>query len=296
MISLAALNALSAADFTATLGGIFEHSPWVAEQVASERPFAAVDALHAAMVAAVDRAGAPAQLALLRAHPVLAPPRLAPSRLAPSGPASGTSLTAASASEQASHGLTSLDDAEATRFAAANEAYQARFGFPFIIAVRGQRDRAAILAALQARSTATPEAEHATALAEIAKIARFRLDYLIEAAGWLSVHVLDTARGTPGAGMDLTLDRLTDSGAQRLGAFRTNADGRCDTPLLHGPALLPGLYEITFAVGAWRQARNEAEQGFYDQVPIRFCIEDTRAHYHVPLLVAPFGYSTYRGS
>ena len=108
--------------------------------------------------------------------------------------------------------------------------------------------------------------------------------------GRLTTHVLDTAGGRPAEGMPLDLYRLTDGARQHLGHFRTNADGRCDGPLLAGAALTAGDYEIVFGVGAWRPG------GFYVEVPIRFRVADPAGHYHVPLIVAPFGYSTYRGS
>jgi len=165
-VAIQQLNALPAAAFVACLSDIFEHSPWVAEAVLPQRPFADVASLHAAMVAAVDAAGPDAALALLRAHPELA-------RRAP--------LTAASAAEQGGMGLDRLAADEAARFDALNFAYRERFGFPFIVAVRGQRDRAAILAALAARLEHDPPTELAAALAEVAKIARFRLDDLIAA-------------------------------------------------------------------------------------------------------------------
>ena len=114
-------------------------------------------------------------------------------------------------------------------------------------------------------------------------------------SGRLTVHVLDTAQGRPAAGMALTLTRILPA-PEALGTFRTNADGRCDAPLLEGAALQAGIYEITFAVGAWRDASGEADGGFYDLVPIRFRIVDAAAHHHVPLLISPYGYSTYRGS
>jgi 2-oxo-4-hydroxy-4-carboxy-5-ureidoimidazoline decarboxylase len=123
-----------------------------------------VAALHGAMVAAVDAAGTDAALTLLRAHPELA---------------RRETLTAASAAEQGGMGLDRLDQDEATRFEALNLAYRERFGFPFIIAVRGQRDRSAILAALTERLAHDAPTEQAAALAEVAKIARFRLDDLI---------------------------------------------------------------------------------------------------------------------
>ena len=115
-------------------------------------------------------------------------------------------------------------------------------------------------------------------------------------AGRLTTHVLDTATGRPAAGLRLDLFRLEGATRHHLGGFRTNADGRCDAPLLAGAALTAGEYEIVFAVGEWRAAQGAAEAGFYDAVPIRFRVGDPAGHYHVPLILAPFGYSTYRGS
>ena len=115
--------------------------------------------------------------------------------------------------------------------------------------------------------------------------------------GRLTTHVLDTAAGRPAAGLPLDLFRLEGGGTRRhLGAFRTNADGRCDAPLLAGADLAAGDYEIVFGVGAWRAAQAAGAAGFYEEVPIRFRIADPAAHYHVPLILAPFGYATYRGS
>jgi 2-oxo-4-hydroxy-4-carboxy-5-ureidoimidazoline decarboxylase len=161
---------LPGAAFVERLGGIFEHSPWVAEAVAGDRPFGTVERLHAAMVAAVMAASAEQQLALLQAHPELA------GKLARAG-----GLTAASAGEQASLGLDRLDAAEIARFDRANERYRERFGFPFIIAVKAQRDRRAILDAIETRAGRDRATEIAAALAEVAKIARFRLEALVTA-------------------------------------------------------------------------------------------------------------------
>ena len=163
-IDLDTLNTLGADAFSAVLAGIFEHSAWIARAAWSARPFASVAALHATMVSVVTNSGAERQLALLRAHPELARP----------GP-----LTAASTAEQGGMGLDRLAADEAAAFDRLNTEYRTRFGFPFIIAVRGQRDRAAILAALSARMRHDPEQERVAALAEVAKIARFRLDDLI---------------------------------------------------------------------------------------------------------------------
>ncbi len=160
-IDLAELNHLPCDAFTNLLGSVFEHSPWVAREAAEGRPFGSLDSLHTAMVAVVETASSEQQLALLCAHP----------ELARRGP-----LTAASASEQGGKGLDSLAASEAAVFDALNATYRSRFGFPFIIAVRGQRDRGAILLAMQQRVTHSAEQERKAALAEVAKIAWFRLE------------------------------------------------------------------------------------------------------------------------
>ncbi|KAB8140669.1 hydroxyisourate hydrolase [Chloroflexia bacterium SDU3-3] len=118
--------------------------------------------------------------------------------------------------------------------------------------------------------------------------------------GRLTTHVLDTANGCPAAGMQIALWRIADGeGATKLLAeVRTNADGRLDAPLLAGPTMAAGTYELVFDVAAYFAARGAAlaEPPFLSHVPIRFAIADAAAHYHVPLLVSPWAYSTYRGS
>lgn len=117
-----------------------------------------------------------------------------------------------------------------------------------------------------------------------------------EKSGQLTVHVLDTACGKPAAGMTLSLFRIDGDTRTLVLTRRTNSDGRCDSPLLYGDALRAGCYEVMFDVAAWRIANGEAEAGFFDVIPIRFRVADTSEHYHVPLLLSPFGYTTYRGS
>ena len=114
--------------------------------------------------------------------------------------------------------------------------------------------------------------------------------------GYLTVHALDTALGRPVAGLPLSLFRIGNVLRSQLGAWHTNADGRSDTPLLEGAALRAGSYEIVFNVGAWREMAGLADAGFYDLIPIRFRVTDPAVHYHIPLLLSPYGYSTYRGS
>jgi 5-hydroxyisourate hydrolase len=116
--------------------------------------------------------------------------------------------------------------------------------------------------------------------------------------GRLTTHVLDTATGRPAAGMKLELFRLGDGERRLLRDVTTNVDGRCDGPLLHGPELAIGQYELVFHVGGYLRAGGVElpNPPFLDLVPLRFGIADAGQHYHVPLLVSPYAYSTYRGS
>jgi 2-oxo-4-hydroxy-4-carboxy-5-ureidoimidazoline decarboxylase len=166
------LNHLNTADqpaFTAALGHLFEHSPWVAGETWTKRPFAGAESLHTALCATMRAAPRERQLALIRAHPDLAG-RLAQQR----------KLTADSTREQASAGLDRLTDAELAEFTRQNEAYRAKFGFPFIICAR-LNAKDAILAAMRTRLNNTPDAEFATALGEIEKIAWLRLQDVLKA-------------------------------------------------------------------------------------------------------------------
>ncbi|AWB20103.1 hydroxyisourate hydrolase [Methylobacterium currus] len=113
----------------------------------------------------------------------------------------------------------------------------------------------------------------------------------------LTTHVLDTAHGRPAAGVAVQLWRLTDGAREEVARTLTNADGRCDAPLLAGEALRPGIYELVFAVGAYFAGSGDDGAGdFLDEVPVRFVVRPGLTHYHVPLLIAPYAYSTYRGS
>lgn len=114
----------------------------------------------------------------------------------------------------------------------------------------------------------------------------------------LSTHVLDTAAGRPAAGLRIELHTLADGRRSLLKEVLTNADGRTDEPLLSGTAYRPGEYEIVFHAGDYFRGRGVAlpEPAFIDVVPIRFGMHEADGHYHVPLLVSPYSYSTYRGS
>lgn len=168
-MTLDELNALSREDFTRLLGGVFEHSPWVASQAWEQRPYASMAALHTVMCARVDAAGTDAQLALIRAHPQLA------GKAAIRG-----ELTEASASEQHGAGLDRCSPEEYRQLHELNERYEQRFGFPFILAVRGHT-RASILASMAARLHNSREAELAEALRQVQRIAALRLAAIIGA-------------------------------------------------------------------------------------------------------------------
>lgn len=164
MSSLSELNGLDRAAFTGKLGHLFEHSPWVADETWPRRPFRDAAHLHAELCATLRDAMPERQLELIRAHPDLA------GRLAREN-----RLTAESSREQASAGLDRMGVEEMATFQKFNDAYRARFSFPFVICAR-LNARFAILAAMQARLENNPEQEFATALDEIEKIARLRLE------------------------------------------------------------------------------------------------------------------------
>ncbi|MBS0486355.1 MAG: hydroxyisourate hydrolase [Proteobacteria bacterium] len=116
--------------------------------------------------------------------------------------------------------------------------------------------------------------------------------------GQLTTHVLDTHAGKPAAGMAIDLFAVTGESRVPLKSATTNADGRLDGPLLTGAAFASGVYELDFHAGDYFRARGVTlpQPAFLDRITIRFGISDTNAHYHVPLLVTPWSYSTYRGS
>jgi 5-hydroxyisourate hydrolase len=116
--------------------------------------------------------------------------------------------------------------------------------------------------------------------------------------GKLTTHVLDTAHGCPAGGMQLELLRIDGGQERHLASVTLNADGRTDAPLLEGAALQRGRHRLVFAVGRYFSARGVAlpDPPFLDEVTLDFGIADPQGHYHVPLLVSPWAYSTYRGS
>jgi OHCU decarboxylase len=168
-MNLAQVNALSLEQFTARFGGVFEHSPWVAERAWRDRPFDSVGRLHASMQQAVAEAGAEEQLALIRAHPELA-----------GREASKGGLTADSSTEQGRLGFLNLDRSHLEQMVELNRTYRQRFGIPCIVALKLHASRESVMAAMLRRLGNTKQAELAAALEQIGHIARGRLDKIVE--------------------------------------------------------------------------------------------------------------------
>lgn len=299
-------------EFLTHVGGIYEKTPWVAEnfyddELASTASLAKsritnVRILCDELKRRVDEASDEKQLLLLNSHPDLCHKMDKLSK-------EKEELTAESQEEQRRAGLGDLTLEERAKFDTWNEAYKAKFGFPFILAVRNAT-KYTVLSAMEGRSTSssTRAEEMACALSQVHKIAWMRLLELVGPAneneghgGFLTCHVLDTANGSPAAGMRIELFQFSADGSRMLiKEFVTNADGR----LPGGPALSKsdfrvGTYEWVFYVGDYFASRGMsriAGTPFLDVIPLRFGLDDPTDHYHVPLLVSPWSYSTYRGS
>jgi 2-oxo-4-hydroxy-4-carboxy-5-ureidoimidazoline decarboxylase len=291
--TLSDLNACSKDDFVGALANIFEYSPWIAEQATSMRPFVGVNQLFGAMKAAVDRAAPELRLGLIKAHPDLA-----------NKTQRAAGLTVESTAEQNSIGLDRLSDAEYRAFERVNNAYRAKFGFPYIVCVR-RHTRDSVLRDFERRLPNDAATEIQTSIEQICRIAALRLDQLVTSDdrlsvhGRLSTHVLDTHAGRPAAGIAVELIELSALGESRVVTRAiTNADGRTDRPLVHGRPVPIGRYELTFGVGGYFAERRVpmSDPPFLDSIPLRFSVSEPEGHLHVPLLVTPWSYATYRGS
>jgi 2-oxo-4-hydroxy-4-carboxy-5-ureidoimidazoline decarboxylase len=291
-VMLGELNRMGSADFAAAIGDTFEWAPWVAEAAAARRPFAKVTALHEAMMGALRLAPRERQLEFLRGHPDLA------GKAARSGV-----LTDDSRREQTSVGLDSLNEEEFARFHRLNDAYKAKFGFPFMICVR-RHSRDSILRQFERRLGNDAATEFAASLQEVFYITRLRLTGKVTGEGMplvngrLSTHVLDTHAGRPAGGIAIELYEFAGEKAHCIQMAITNADGRTEQPLIDGRPLPIGRYELRFAVGNHFRSRgiDSGDPPFLDIVPLRFSIAEPEGHYHIPLLCTPWSYSTYRGS
>ena len=291
--TLTDLNVSTKDDFAAVLANIFEYSPWIAEQVAKARPFAGIQQLFDAMVAAVNHAAPEQRLALIKAHPDLADKTQR-----------AAGLTPESTAEQNSLGLDRLSDAEYEAFERVNDAYRAKFGFPYIVCVR-RHTKDSVLRDFERRLPNDVVTEAQASIVEICRIAALRLDQLVASDdrlpvhGRLSTHVLDTHSGKPAEGIPVELVELSTLGESRI-IIRTltNHDGRTDHPLIGGRPVPFGSYELRFNVASYFASRDVpmSDPPFLDAIPLRFSVSDPEGHLHVPLLVTPWSYGTYRGS
>jgi 2-oxo-4-hydroxy-4-carboxy-5-ureidoimidazoline decarboxylase len=252
-----------------------------------------LNALYEAMTAAVRGAGDARQMTLISGHPDLA------GKAAREG-----TITADSKREQSSAGLDQLSEDEFAAFHRLNDAYRAKFGMPFIVCVR-RHGKESILRQFEQRLGNDGAAEREAALTEIFRIVALRLDQRIAAPdrlrvhGRLSTHVLDTHGGRPAPGVAIELFEVASSGGTHLVSRTiTNADGRTDHPLIAEQPIPIAEYELRFGIGAYfaRQAISVTDPPFLGVVPIRFAVAEPEAHYHIPIIVTPWSYSTYRGS
>lgn len=292
VITLVQLNALDDQAFVKALEGLYEKAPWVAAGAAASRPFATVGDLHDALIRAVRQKPRAALVDFLNGHPVLG-----------GRDARAATLTAESTREQMGLGLTALADDEARLLERLNAGYLVKFGFPFLICAR-RHTRPSILRALQERLGNGLEQELANALAEVEHIGRLRLVDRVTGAGvpnvvgGLSTHVLDTHAGRPADNVRIELFEGGHSRPVRLVEAVTNDEGRTDQPLVAGGPLRMGTYELVFHMGAYYRQRGviATSQPFLDEVCVRFGVNEPEGHYHVPLVVTPWSYATYRGS
>jgi 2-oxo-4-hydroxy-4-carboxy-5-ureidoimidazoline decarboxylase len=286
MPTLDQLNTMAPEAFVDALEGVFEHAAWVAEAAVSRRPFATVTDLHDTLIDVIRGAPADRRTDFLRGHPPLSPKALA-----------DPTLTAASRAEQGGLGMTTLGE-DLGQFESASAKYEERFGLPFIVCVRRLTPRF-VLRGLERRLANTPDQELDAALAEIGHITRLRLvdrvtgQGMPRTTGHLSTHVLDTARGKAAVGIPIELFIEGTLAASTV----TNEDGRTALPLLPDGPLRMGRYELRFHLGDYYAGwPNVADPAWYDVIPICFGIAEPEGHYHVPLLLGTWTYSTYRGS
>lgn len=292
-VTLDRLNAASQTDFVSTLANVFEHSPWIAEAAFFKRPFATVAGLRDALMEAASSISVERCRELIKAHPDLA-----------NKTQRAAGLTADSVAEQDGAGLDRLSDAEFAVFQQLNDAYKLKFDFPFIACVK-RHTKDSILDMFRERLENTASVEQERAFSEIKRIATLRIAQLIEGPdvlavhGKLSTHVLDTRDGKPASGIAIELVELSRLGDSRIITTAvTNDEGRTDVPLIHSRPLPMGVYELRFDVGAYfvKKGVAWANPAFLEIIPIRFGISEPEAHLHVPLLVTPWSYATYRGS
>lgn len=287
MKRLAEMNTLAAEAALAHLAEVFEHSPWIMQSVVALRPWSSVEHLARLAADVIFHADAANQMALLRAHPDLAAKLDELER-----------LTEFSQQEQRSADFNTLPAETLRQLRQRLSEYRERFGHPYILCLRDY-DTAEVLPNLTHRLTNDPIFERAECLRQVVRIGTHRLHSLIDdrsptAQPGITTHVLDTALGVPAAGVSWRCEYLEESGWRLLSEGLTGASGRAE------PHVLPevsraGRYRLVFAVGAYFIKKEMTSGAFLDEVALEFGLMPGE-HYHLPLLVSPWSYATYRGS
>jgi hydroxyisourate hydrolase len=210
----------------------------------------------------------------------------------------GEAARAWSAEEQ--RGASAASEHTRDELARGNREYERRFGHIYLVRATG-RSAEEMLALLRERLSNDPETELRVAAGEQAKITRLRLEKLFGPSSthsaMISTHVLDTSRGQPAVGVSVILERLAVEGSastREMARAKTDADGRVPELLPNGRELGIGRYRLTFDTGSY--FASAGVEPFYPSVMVTFVVRDTAQHYHIPLLLSPYGYSTYRGS
>ena len=197
-----------------------------------------------------------------------------------------------SADEQS--GVNAADDVTLELLAQGNQDYEKKFGYIFIVCASG-KSADEMLGLLQERLPNSAENEISIAANEQRKITQLRLQKLERNhMNPITTHILDTSLGRPAAGVSVALFRADNGDEKLLGQAATNGDGRIAEGLIRDADYSPGIYRIEFDTEAYFSSMNAT--AFYPSISITFRVSPGEAHYHVPLLLSPFGYSTYRGS
>lgn len=281
-MSLREFNALPAASADEALTACLPVPRWVAA-VRDRRPYADWAELQAVAADAARALSDEELAAAISGHPRI-------------GERAGDARHNADASAREQAGVDASDVRLADELAQANAAYEQRYDRVFLIRAAG-RSGEQILSELRRRLGNDQATEREETVAQLGEIAQLRLRELVGQPRTLSSHVLDTSTGRPAAGLEIALETVFESGLEsgaghRIGEAVTDADGRVGE--LGPPYLATGTYRLRFAAGRYFAARGVT--GFYPEVVVVFSIDDAEQHYHVPVLLSPFGYTTYRGS
>lgn len=286
-IALEQLNTCSDEDFISILGPVFENAPWVCEAARQERPFSSLTTLHASLIKKLSPLTEEQLLSFLRGH----------ARLSSETLRRGT--TPESTHEQKSVGLDQLEDAIAAQIDRWNLDYETRFGFPFILAVRNA-SLTTLLASFERRLHSSPDMERREAIAEITAISWMRLLDRVQPVktGGLSTHVLDTVRTKPAAGLKVELWQVSEAEPNRLLSSLTDEGGRIDFEESEDVAITAGRYEWRFDTSSYfaEHGYSTLSRAYLGSVTVGFCVWNPEEHYHVPLLLNPGAYTTYRGN